>query len=611
MAEEADSIATRADDDRPGPAARFRLWLRSFLPFAIILILDPFGCSQVADRYSEQILLRLAAPFHRGDDAGRGYAATPGQAKVTVILLDQAWIDEITIAPPGTWPPPRSDQIAQMLHPILEQGPEAVLLDYTFSGERPSPATPPPDALDLEAPDAVRQQLENEIKEHEGAAPDRRSPRLFLGSKPLFPSTARGCPVPRVPLQHVANAGDVAASLRHWPRSVKGSEKGSEVEIVTLRRYDRTHYPVLPYQVSGDDGCGVVVGGPRHAYLASPAYALFVTWCERESSGRGAKLCEGAARRPVPGGPNSPSYYLYRGSDALAGSMAPVWPGFRSPAQQATDKRLIDAGAPLLATRINQCESRGRMRDVSLAASLLWSRLWRADAGDARAIEPCRYGVDVMTMSALHALTAAGGKPLHGRYVLVGLDVPNVHDVIDSPLFGDVPGVLLHAVALENLISWGPDILSDRPANAWASGLVITFVIGVMLSLLSVAPGTRRAAAAAVTWLRTRRARGGRALATPLIAVGAVLVMMAVPLAIGVLLSWWVRLAPLNWVSLIPAMLWVLELMLETNEQALADREAAARLPDGNWPNRLWLRRFLLPAALVVLVFALLIGTQE
>ena len=210
-------------------------------------------------------------------------------------------------------------------------------------------------------------------------------------------------------------------------------------------------------------------------------------------------------------------------------------------------------------------------------------------------------------MSALNALTAAGGKPLHGRYVLVGLDVPNVHDVIESPLFGDVPGVLLHAVALENLISWGPGVLSDRPANAWARGLVITFVIGVVLSLLSVAPGTRRAAAAAVTWLRTRRARGWRALATPMIAIGALLVMMAVPLAIGVVLSWQVRLAPLNWVSLIPAMLWVLELMLETNEQVLAGREGAARLADGNWPRRLWLRRFLLPSVLVVVAFAFLI----
>ena len=382
MAEEADSGAARPDDDRPGPAARFRLWLRSFLPFAIILILDPFGCSQVADRYSEQILLRLAAPFHHGARTGSGYGATPGQAKVAVILLDQAWIDEIAVEPPGTWPPPRSDQIAQMLHPILEQGPEAVLLDYTFSGERPSIATPPPGALDLEAPEAVRKQLEAELAEHAGAAPARRSSRLLLGSKPLLRGTERGCPVPRVPLGQIAAANDVAASLRHWPRS----ETGSEVEVVTLRRYDRTHYPALTYQVSGDDGCGAVGGGPRGAYLASPAYALFVTWCEREASGRGAKLCEGAARRPAPGGPDRPSYYLYRGSDALAGSMAPVWPGFRSPAQRAIDRRLIDAGANLLADRVQRCESRGRMPSVSLAASLFWSRLWRADAGEAQAI---------------------------------------------------------------------------------------------------------------------------------------------------------------------------------------------------------------------------------
>lgn len=44
---------------------------------------------------------------------------------------------------------------------------------------------------------------------------------------------------------------------------------------------------------------------------------------------------------------------------------------------------------------------------------------------------------------------------LKGRVVLLGASIPQAQDRFDSPVSGDIPGVFLHAAALENLISAG------------------------------------------------------------------------------------------------------------------------------------------------------------
>ena len=46
-------------------------------------------------------------------------------------------------------------------------------------------------------------------------------------------------------------------------------------------------------------------------------------------------------------------------------------------------------------------------------------------------------------------------QSLKDRYVLIGAVVPGHNDLIDSPVHGTIPGVFLHAMALDNLLTFG------------------------------------------------------------------------------------------------------------------------------------------------------------
>ncbi len=63
-------------------------------------------------------------------------------------------------------------------------------------------------------------------------------------------------------------------TLRHW-------RDDSRVELVTLRNYDPSHYPLVSMAVSTDPEsteCGET-GRDIGGYLASPAYAMFNVYC--------------------------------------------------------------------------------------------------------------------------------------------------------------------------------------------------------------------------------------------------------------------------------------------------------------------------------------------
>lgn len=109
----------------------FFQWLRAFLAFALILALDPFGCSTGADRYSENLLMKLRAPFHNGGWWEAAPADTQGQKKVLVVLLDQDTLDEWEATHTSgderlTWPVSRTRQVDWLIAPLLRREAGAV-----------------------------------------------------------------------------------------------------------------------------------------------------------------------------------------------------------------------------------------------------------------------------------------------------------------------------------------------------------------------------------------------------------------------------------------------------------------------------------------------------
>ena len=72
---------------------------------------------------------------------------------------------------------------------------------------------------------------------------------------------------------------------------------------------------------------------------------------------------------------------------------------------------------------------------------------------------------------------------LKNRFVLIGAVVPGQNDLIDSPVHGTIPGVYLHAMALDNLLTFGNNFKRstnwDFPPSKelLAAGLLSVFIV--------------------------------------------------------------------------------------------------------------------------------------
>ena len=74
---------------------------------------------------------------------------------------------------------------------------------------------------------------------------------------------------------------------------------------------------------------------------------------------------------------------------------------------------------------------------------------------------------------------------LEGKHVMVGAVVQGVNDMVNSPIHGYIPGVYLHAMALDNLRTQWPDIKpaqASRSQTAWA--VLIAAVLAVVCFFL-------------------------------------------------------------------------------------------------------------------------------
>lgn len=557
------------------PSLIFWRWLRAFGPFAFILLLDPFGCARQAKLYSENLVLRIAAPFHGVAHHVAHGADTEGQDKVLVVRIDQRSLEQISTDPSGrraTWPISRASQIQFILQPILETRPRAVFLDYTFNADSlPSDQLQPPCADEADkagckpsvtpesgpksigagstgvaaARDAQRPcqpsdaSIRCAIEAAMAAAPGTR---LFLGSKPTFENAVyrsrggRECKVPRLTRKELGEAQDVATDLRHWSAD-------SRVELVTLRNYDPNHYPLVSMAVSKapEIECGEK-GGDIDGYLASPAYAMFSVYCRENPSLRssGNALCAAMERPPRPAvypedeGKIQPTYYLYgRPEKGEPVALVPYWPAFRTEWQRTFDRDLEDRGSPGdergLATYLRRCNRTGTGLLARLGLSWV---LFKTGLTQAETNEPCRYGVDSITLGEL---TTASIKP--GRFILVGLDLADVPDPVANPLYPDTPGVMLHGVALENLITYGDHYVHDpgKMVGNLDKADLFTLLAGLLLSL----PVMFRARFQRWgTWLARRGPQSTAGMLPPVLAV-VLLTALWPPLALSIGLLLW------------------------------------------------------------------------
>ena len=165
-----------------------------------------------------------------------------------------------------------------------------------------------------------------------------------------------------------------------------------------------------------------------YGWMDSAAFALYRSYCTRQ-------VCP-----PLPT------------TAQLAGEQPPI--AVQWGADPAREQALV--------SDISQCAS----------SSGVWSRIlsqlaqavfWRISApAEAR----CPYHLTI-TASALATTVpeerALLRELLGDRLVLVGASISSAEDLTSSPVHGKLPGVYAHAMALDNLIEYGPDYLAAPP----------------------------------------------------------------------------------------------------------------------------------------------------
>ena len=209
-----------------------------------------------------------------------------------------------------------------------------------------------------------------------------------------------------VPL-YLANSGNTESN------TLPTFTKVSEPALVSWSGYG-DQYPLAAETANG--------------WMDSAAFALYRTYCERHA-------CE-----PLPA------------TAQLAGQQPPIalqWGG--DPAQQQAQ-----------VSDISQCASApGFWRRV--LSQLAQAVFWRVSTPtEAR----CPYHLTI-TASAL-ATTVSEERDLlrellEDRLVMVGASIGSAEDLVSSPVHGKLPGVYAHAMALDNLIEYGQDYITEPP----------------------------------------------------------------------------------------------------------------------------------------------------
>lgn len=84
--------------------------------------------------------------------------------------------------------------------------------------------------------------------------------------------------------------------------------------------------------------------------------------------------------------------------------------------------------------------------------------------------QPCPYAV---TVREEDLATEKARGVLQGRVVLIGTSLNGIHDMVESPVHGQIPGVYLHAMALDNLLTWNADYYKRADGDLTLLGLAL------------------------------------------------------------------------------------------------------------------------------------------
>lgn len=469
-------------------------WARRPVPSGLVLtaiaILDPLGLSSASDRASRDMIQRVAAPFYDGADR-----------KIIVVLFDDASLRALDLH----WPPPYRATVL-LLRKILCAQPRAVFVDLLFTHLHDDPAA-----------------FENLVLHLSGDRDCRSGTPVFLADLAEQP----GFDVP--------DNGKALAPLR-WVGEPRVAEDQPPIFRIGEHELLGPTRPVKRAPVNWASPEGV------YPMMLEVSREEAVAWPPDVR-------IEHEGRHYLP----TPAFALYRQNA----------PGVRP--EDFDEPMVVQWGfvPQLPATLPENFERTGRCARLatddrspwSIAVTHFWWDLFHVFAPQDDLRQSCPYSFFISAHTAFTGGSTREGGALHAlfndRYVLVGTRLAGSGDITVSPVHGQLPGIFLHAMALDNLFRdhagyWRPmpqlpGVFAD--VNARAAMTVALFWLLFGLNAWGFRP------------LRANLWKAGDyGLAASLVVIELVLVCLVL-LIVSLILALGFHYAPLNWLGLLG--LWV------------------------------------------------------
>ncbi|MCC6172118.1 MAG: CHASE2 domain-containing protein [Gammaproteobacteria bacterium] len=408
------------------------------LGFLALLVVDPLNAGSGSGQRSEQAILRIAAPFYDASDA------------VTVVLIDDTYLQRV-----GAGWPLRYGEQGLLLRRILAHEPAAMFVDLLYRHRHERADGEAGAAEGMELPVGYDDPLDL-VRPLSGAT-EQPVPVLFAAltrDDPAFalcPDAWPGTPPPRpqiVDPESVAEALRAPFGLTRSPgpaASASGPQLGTA--LVSWSGCG-TGYPLL------------LAGSPE---APTPAMALYDATCRRRPGLPGCKL-----------GGAAPLQAAARFATALTVRWGAFAPNRQQPfyaegtCQRYTD---VDGHVPW-ATRLWRS-----MQQLVLGAVF---NLRGKD--DPELALPCPAVPVIRADAILDGDRATVDALLRGRAVLVGASVSGIPDWQPSGVHGLVPGVVWHAMALDNLLVHGDGYLRPLGKNASRAISVLLAALAALLA---------------------------------------------------------------------------------------------------------------------------------
>ncbi|PKR53497.1 CHASE2 domain-containing protein [Thalassospira marina] len=493
MPEENKKPAGRRLRGRAGPGLAYLNWAAiTFLLACFIVLFQPDEFTQPVDEYSYQLFNRLF---------GSVVYDAPNKDDIGIVLLDQKSLYDLDTS----WPPLFMTH-AMVLKSFLRRNaplPLAVFIDFTLQDSRNSQASVSPEGVkapQFSLQDSTLDELVRVVDAYN---------KLGI---PIYVSAGRYDDI-RFP--------EILSELKGKVKLVAGwGDARSSADIRALNYALFPNRPGSEGQNEGaDKGSDDQIKAPD--FYPAAALQIYLDLCARQADAKAqGRLksssfanrnwnCDGALMGDIPAIEDQKRWQqrnldLWRGY-AADRSMNLVWP----------DSQSDYAGWPVMETvttdqdgkKVNQkrfpanCPS-GRAKDLSYFVGVIHDFVVKTGfgrSGDANFCSP----FDVVTAGQAQKGTPTAEDSwigqLGGRVIFYSFNLQGLQDVVHPPtLENDISGVNVHAMALENLLHFGPAYLSntartDKSLGALNSdNLELLSMLGLFLIRLLILIVVRR-----------------------------------------------------------------------------------------------------------------------